>query len=803
MNNILEGLNSEQQKAVTHINGPLQIIAGAGSGKTLVITRRIAYLLEQGISPYNILALTFTNKAANEMKTRIFNLLDIDSHKSDLWVGTFHSLFARILRIEAYNNNLEGYNENFSIYDEEDAEKIIKQINDTIDVKNSQVNPKYIYTTISSLKNQCIYPDVFSQMASTSQEKYIAEIYKLYQPEFKKNNAMDFDDLLLNTLNLFETRPDILEKYQNRFKYILVDEYQDTNNVQYRVISKLAERYKNICIVGDDAQSIYKWRGADIQNILTFKDNYPDCKTIKLEQNYRSTGNILTAADNIISNNKRQFKKVLWTSSEAGEKIKLMRLNNAKDEANYIVNIIKQEHIKGKALKDFAVLYRTNAQSLQFEKECREQNLPYIIVGSTSFYKRKEIKDVIAYLRILINQKDKISFNRIINEPPRGIGISTVNKIKENYNTNEDYTIINLLNLSIQELNLRNSTRNTLEKFTNTLTYTFNKLIEYSQEKENTGSIKLKIKIQSDIIELLLDYLKSMNIIEYYKELDDLEMGNRLDNINQLLSDIINYLKADYNNTLANYLENISLISDDSDIKNKDAANTNQDVITLMTLHSSKGLEFDTVFIPGVEKSLIPLQKNQADDNNIDNIEEERRLFYVGITRAKKLLYLSYVTFRMFFGKTKDATPSMFLREIDPEIIEDITNNTFLYVKRNFETLPKKRSTDYGNKSSYNNKGIYNPKKEFPVFNDLEYEYSNYNSYSQIEEPAKPIKSVKHTKSYTNFHVGDTVLHKKFGQGRIMAFSGEGKNKKATIFFSLYGRKQLLLEYANLEKNSF
>ena len=364
MNNILEGLNSEQQKAVTHINGPLQIIAGAGSGKTLVITRRIAYLLEQGISPFNILALTFTNKAANGMKTRIFNLLDIDSHKSDLWVGTFHSLFARILRIEAYNNNLEGYNENFSIYDEEDAEKIIKQINDTIDVKNSQVNPKYIYTTISSLKNQCIYPDVFSQMASTSQEKYIAEIYKLYQPEFKKNNAMDFDDLLLNTLNLFETRPDILEKYQNRFKYILVDEYQDTNNVQYRVISKLAERYKNICIVGDDAQSIYKWRGADIQNILTFKDNYPDCKTIKLEQNYRSTGNILTAADNIISNNKRQFKKVLWTSSEAGEKIKLMRLNNAKDEANYIVNIIKQEHIKGKALKDFAVLYRTNAQSL-------------------------------------------------------------------------------------------------------------------------------------------------------------------------------------------------------------------------------------------------------------------------------------------------------------------------------------------------------------------------------------------------------------------------------------------------------
>ncbi len=753
MSNILNGLNNEQKEAVTYIDGPLQIIAGAGSGKTLVLTRRIAYMLEQNISPYNILALTFTNKAANEMKSRISNFIDL-TKTNNLWVGTFHSIFARILRIEAHEI---GYERNFSIYDEEDSAKVVKQINDSINVKNSQVQPKVIYSIISSLKNKFISPETYARTASTLNEKYISEVYNLYKTEFKKNNAMDFDDLLLNMIDLFNIEQ-VLSKYQDRFKYILVDEYQDTNHVQYLVIKKLAERYKNICIVGDDAQSIYKWRGADIHNILNFKNDYPKCHTIKLEQNYRSTSNILNAADSVISNNKEQLKKKLWTNSAGGERVKLMKFNNEKDEANQIINIIKEQYHKGKSLNDFAILYRTNAQSLQFEKACRSNNLPYVVVGSTSFYKRKEVKDILAYLQILVNPKDKVSLYRIINEPHRGIGPITINKIIEIYKKNPNYTIIDALtDDDINNLQMRNNAKIELEKFINNIKETIKKLDENNSPIEN----------------IIIDYLDKMGIIKHYKEIDELEGQNKIDNINQLLEDIFNFLRDNPEKSLSDYLEQITLISD-LDTKGKDIEEKN--IITLMTLHSSKGLEFDTVFIPGIESNLFPLERETL---NSTNIEEERRLFYVGITRAKKNLYLSYVHLRIYFGKTKEATPSIFLKEINTNVLEDITKNTFLTPKRNFETiLPTTKKRQIQKRSN-----IYNPKTKFPIFDD----FNNY-CYSQIPP------------DYTKFKLGDMVKHSKFGKGKIISIIGEGKNKKAIILFALYGHKQLLLEYAKLEK---
>lgn len=736
---ILDGLNEKQIEAVTIKNGPLQIIAGAGSGKTKVLTHRIAYLLEQGVNPYSILALTFTNKAAKEMRERIAQLVDMEN-ASKIWAGTFHSIFARILRIEATEL---GYNPNFTIYDTEDSHQVVKRIFATPTmIIPKEIKPNIVQSVISSAKNKLILPEKYAQSASTSFEKLVAETYRIYQSYLIQNNAMDFDDLLLNMVHLFYNQT-ILAKYQDRFHYLLVDEYQDTNKVQYIAINQLAKHRQNICIVGDDAQSIYRWRGADISNILNFEKDYPFCKIIKLEQNYRSTKNILAAADSVIEHNKNQLKKNLWTENEEGEKISLMKFYDDRTEATKIIEMIEQNYSKGCNLNQFAVLYRTNAQSLGFENACRAMNLPYVVVGSMSFYKRKEIKDVLAYLRLIVNPRDEGSLLRIINEPPRGIGNSAVENLL-NYAKDKGITLL-------QTLRNANKILTTRKKPVVQALNLFALIEKHSNlfaEKANPDHF--------------IEYIQDTGIIDLYREIDTEESNDRLANIEQLLTDIVAYIKEDESKDLQSYLEEVSLIAD------IDTKEFSLDRITLMTLHSAKGLEFDNVFIAGMENSLFPLNSTRT----IEEEEEERRLFYVGITRARKKLYLSYAAGRMRFREFQANTPSIFLREIGTELLEDATGNTFLIQKKSFaRTGPR---------------GPRKPRQKiFSEFDDMPYK----DNYSQIPSISD------------EFKVGDIVKHNSFGIGRILNLSGIDDNLKMTIyFFNIVEKKQLLAKFAKLEK---
>jgi DNA helicase-2/ATP-dependent DNA helicase PcrA len=729
----------------------LQIIAGAGSGKTKVLTHRIAYLIEQGVNPYQILALTFTNKAAKEMRERIARILNSED-ANKIWAGTFHSIFARILRMEAHQI---GYDQSFSIYDVEDSQNALRRVfADNLIPKDTK--PNAIFSAISAAKNKLISPEKYSENASTQFEKVVAECYRLYQLYLLQNNAMDFDDLLVNTVRLFQQQ-EILAKYQDRFHYILVDEYQDTNKVQYITINQLAKHRQNICIVGDDAQSIYRWRGAEIQNILNFEKDYPNCKTVKLEQNYRSTKNILAIADSVISNNQNQLRKNLWTENEAGEKATLMKLSDGKSEAKTIIEIIKQLNLTNpqeNKLKQFAILYRTNAQSLEFENACRLAGLHYIVVGSMSFYKRKEIKDILAYLRLLINPKDDNSILRIINEPPRSIGASSV-EIFMNYSKQNGIPIVKSL------------------KFAESI---------FGQKKRSVQAMKLFDLIEKHTNyfnekaepEHLIEYIEKTGILDFYREIGTDEANDRILNIEQLLTDIISFLKEDKSRDLQSYLEQVSLVSD------MDAKELNEDRLTLMTLHSAKGLEFDNVFIAGMEGNLFP----SSSCRSLEDEEEERRLFYVGITRAKKKLFLSYASGRLKFGYPVGNPPSMFLKEIDEELLEDKMGNTFLVKKKSFESISH----------SLTKKANPLVKKTFPAyseFNDMPYK----ENYSQIPE-AEIIKNAANKR----LKVGDVVKHNSFGVGKIIGLSGNDADLKATINFNEIGRKQLLLKFANLEK---
>ena len=737
-NKIFDGLNEKQIEAVTTKNGPLQIIAGAGSGKTRVLTHRIAYLLEQGVNPYSILALTFTNKAANEMRERIAQLVDAEN-ASKIWAGTFHSIFARILRIEA---NELGYNQNFTIYDTEDSHNALKRIFNTMIIPK-EIKPNVVHSIISSAKNKLILPAQYAQNASTQFEKLVAETYRSYQTYLMQNNAMDFDDLLVNMVHLFYNQT-ILAKYQDRFHYILVDEYQDTNKVQYIAINQLAKHRQNICIVGDDAQSIYRWRGADIGNILNFQQDYPNCKVVKLEQNYRSTKNILAVADSVIEHNKNQLKKNLWTENKEGEKVSLMKFHDDRTEANKIIEIIEQNYSKGQNLNQFAVLYRTNAQSLVFENACRAMNLPYVVVGSMSFYKRKEVKDVLSYLRLLVNPRDDGSILRIINEPPRGIGNAAVDTLS-NYARENRITILQTLQNADRILTARKKpVVQALKLYA--LIEKHTKLFEEKAEPDH-----------------YIEYIQATGIIDFYKEIDTDETNDRLANIEQLLTDIIAYIKEDESRDLQSYLEQVSLISD------LDAKELSEDRITLMTLHSAKGLEFDNVFIAGMENNLFPLSSTKTTEEE----EEERRLFYVGITRARNKLYLSYAAGRMRFREFQANTPSMFLREINSELLEDTTGNTFL--------IQKKRIGHFT--SAHPRKP--RKKRTFTEFNDMPYK-ENYSQIADINEV---------------FKIGDIVKHNSFGVGRILNLSGIEDSLKMTIhFFNIEEKKQLLAKFAKLEK---
>lgn len=736
---IYKGLNPSQKQAVEALNGPVLIIAGAGSGKTKALTHRIANLIYSGVKPYNILALTFTNKAAAEMKERIAHLVSYDEARH-IWAGTFHSIFARILRAEAEKI---GFSSNFSIYDSDDSSSLIKKIINSNNYSNQKLVANSIKSRISGLKNKLVSPNEFAGEVVGADDKVIADIYKKYEIELRKSNSMDFDDLLTNMIVLLRASKETLNKYQNQFKYLLIDEYQDTNKAQYIAVKMLASAHQNICVVGDDAQSIYKWRGADISNILDFGKDYPYAKIIRLEQNYRSTKMILNAADCIIRKNKNQIPKKLWTENPEGELINIRQCADDREEAFKIANIIQAEVEKGFSHKDIAVLYRTNAQSLTIENSLRARNIPYIIVGGISFYKRKEIKDVLAYITLLINPNDSEALTRAINEPPRGIGLTSLRNLK----THADRFGITLLKACEQV----NKIEDVKGKAASSALAFANMVTKYS-DLIKTGTTA----------SIIGDYLAECGILEMYNEIGSDESYDRIQNIKQLLSDLSDFLADNEGSDLTDYLQQISLISD---LDDKDISGNN---VTLMTLHSAKGLEFPVVVIAGMEQGLFPLIRNQISP---DEEEEERRLFYVGVTRAKEKLYITYAIRRSKFGETSNQTPSKFLKDIPREL----TN--------------LQQSTGVNTSDLKGKMGVFaKPKPKPIVFEDNYSQIPSEENYSQVPVNNTPIKK------------GDKVRHANFGRGVVVNLTGFGNNQKASVNFEGFGVKVLMLNFAKLQR---
>ena len=623
----LEGLNEEQLDAVKTTDGPLLVLAGAGSGKTKVLTTRIAYLIESGVEPYNILAITFTNKAAKEMKERVFKLV---GEVKDIQISTFHSFGLYIIK---RHYNLLGYERNFTILDGDDSLVLVKNIVKEMGLNTDDYNPKAIRNKISGAKNELVYPEEYEKYAGTDFEEIVCKVYKKYEERLKNNNSVDFDDLLILPIKLFSVYKDILKMYQERFKYILVDEYQDTNRVQYILVNMLAARYKNICVVGDNDQAIYSWRGSDYRNILNFEKDYPELKSVMLEENYRSTGNILKAANEVIKNNKIRKDKNLWTKHEEGSKIRYHRASDEKDEASYVVKEIKNLLYDGVRREDIAVLYRTNAQSRNIEEAMLRENIPYKVIGSFYFYNRKEIKDLISYLKLIYNKNDDISLVRIINVPKRGIGDKTIS------------------NLSDKSFKLNKCIYDVIETGKE---QEFKKIIE--ELKENSKDATL-----TELVDLILDKTGIRKELESEKTVD---AEIRLSNLEEFKSITRTYEENSDSPTLEEFLEEISLVADMNEHKNE----TN--VVTLMTVHAAKGLEFDYVFVIGMEEGLFP----HLNSMETEDLEEERRLCYVAITRAKKKLWLINAKSRMIYGKHDNYFPSRFISEIPDEYLEKDEN---------------------------------------------------------------------------------------------------------------------------------
>ena len=730
------------------MNGPMIVIAGAGSGKTRVLTYKIAYLMTQGVDPFNILALTFTNKAAREMKERIANI--VGDEAKNLWMGTFHSVFARILRIEAHKI---GYTSNFTIYDSDDSQKLVARIIKELNLDKEQYKYKIIFSRISSMKNSFISADQYindEEMLLSdkiSNRPKFHQIYKQYVDRCFKAGAMDFDDLLLKTNELLNSYPDTLSKYQNIFRYILVDEYQDTNHSQYLIIRSLSDKFQNICVVGDDAQSIYSFRGANINNILNFQKDFPDSKIFRLEQNYRSTKNIVNAANSIIKYNQKRLKKNVWTNNESGEKISVNKLLTDGEEGRFVASSIFENKMQSQMKNsDFAILYRTNAQSRSFEDALRKKNIPYRVYGGLSFYQRKEIKDVLAYLRLLINKDDEEAFKRIINFPARGIGLTTLNKIaiEAKNKSVSDYTF--LKNYSKSSSILNNSTKN--------------KLLEFVVMIES-----IKAKLQSlDVFEITKEVLKQSGLYNLYKNDESMEGVNRIQNIEELLNGIKDFVENNDKNqvSVSTFLQDVALATD------QDNESNDNNKVALMTIHLAKGLEFPFVYIVGLEENLFPSAMNL---NSRTDLEEERRLFYVALTRAEKKIYLSYVLSRYRWGKPVDSEKSRFIDEINDEFIENniIQNST---------------TRDFSNDVQYNNIGLrYKKLKKRPPSNFIKIKSS----------------SVKSNLFDSKLVVGNIVMHERFGKGRVISIEGSGGDKKAEIKFEKNGIKKLLLRFSKLE----
>lgn len=760
----LDSLNGPQREAVIHKDGPLMIVAGAGSGKTKVLTTRIAYLMNSGVDAFRILALTFTNKAASEMKERISHLLG-NNEARNLFIGTFHSVFARILRIEAERI---GYPRDFTIYDTEDAKSLIKTIIKELNLDDKAYKPSAVLARISGAKNSLISPEEYLSDRSIQQDDYRAnrsstgEIYKRYVLRCFKNGAMDFDDLLVKMYELLDTDPAALSKYQSKFRYILIDEYQDTNTVQYKIIKMLGAMHENICVVGDDAQSIYSFRGASIQNILQFRNDYNDVKVIKLEQNYRSTQLILNAANGLIDNNKHQIKKSLWTENENGDKIKVVRTLTDSDEGRYVADIITEMKLRNHYNNnDFAILYRTNAQSRSFEENLRRKNIPYKIYGGLSFYQRKEVKDLIAYLRLIVNEQDEQNILRIINYPVRGIGKTSIDKLQIAANTN-NITLWEQLN-NPQQAGLSGASAQAVANFVLMI-----KSFRTMLEKHNAYDIAYAVGKNTGIVKELFEDKSSEGIQRY-------------DNIQELLNAIKEFTEQPDDDgvledkTLGSYLQQITLLTDVG--KEEDET---LDVVKLMSIHAAKGLEFPCVFSVGLEENLFPSIMSLYER---EGLEEERRLFYVAVTRAKQRLWITYANTRYRFGSLTSNEPSRFLDEIPKSCIEMSHTGTSsmgqqsLFQKKNFTSNSTKES-----KASAT-------AKRHPLMDKTKMQNAPIHKPTEGFEPSKP----------TDMKVGQQVEHLKFGFGKILSIESENSNPIATIDFGLgHGEKRILLNYAKI-----
>ena len=760
---IYDTLNKPQREAVLHTDGPLLILAGAGSGKTRVLTHRIAYLIdERGVNPWNILAITFTNKAAEEMRQRVDSLVSFGAES--IWVSTFHSACVRILR--RFIDRL-GYDNRFTIYDTDDQKTLMKEVCRKVDIDTKVYKERNLLAAVSSAKNEMILPDEFELNAGGDfGQLKIAKVYREYEAQLKANNALDFDDLLVKTVQLLETQPDVLEYYQERFRYIMVDEYQDTNTVQFRLVRLLAGKYRNLCVVGDDDQSIYKFRGANIRNILDFEHEFPDAHVVRLEQNYRSTGNILNAANGVIRNNRNRKEKTLWTDNGEGEKIQLRQFDTAFDEAEYIAEDIKKEVQEGASYNDSAVLYRTNAQSRLFEEKFIAMNIPYKIVGGINFYARREIKDLLAYLKTVDNGQDDLAVRRIINVPKRGIGLTTINRIQESADERGIGFYEALLAPDLIPGVGRSASK--LDSFA--------ALIEYFKGQTEKESIT----------DLLREIIEKTGYVESLEAEDKVEAESRIENIDELVNKAAAYEEDCQDRgeeaSLSGFLEEVALVAD------IDSLDEDQDYVVLMTLHSAKGLEFPHVYLAGMEDGLFPSYMTITSDDNED-LEEERRLCYVGITRAEEKLTLTCARRRMVRGETQFNKMSRFIKEIPMELIDTgnrkieegtqiPVQNTYSHAKEAFRARPFASQF-----SASHSSGKTTGKQPF----------------SSLQKGSQILAGKSGSLSY---QVGDRVRHTKFGEGTVLEIKEGGRDYEVTVEFDSAGVRKMFAMFARLVKVS-
>ena len=799
MNYFLDELNSIQREAAKSTEGPVMIIAGAGSGKTRVLTYRIAHLIEKNVDTFNILALTFTNKAAKEMKERIAKIIG-HSEAKNLWMGTFHSVFAKILRIEAEKI---GYPNNFTIYDTEDSKSVIKEILKQFNLDDKIYKPSLVLNRISDAKNKLISPQHYQNNILTQQEDQnsrkplLGQIYATYQKRNFKTGAMDFDDLLYQTNVLLRDFPDVLLKYQNKFRYISVDEYQDTNFSQYLIIKQLAARFQNICVVGDDAQSIYAFRGANIQNILNFEKDYPDLKTYKLEQNYRSTKTIVAAANQIIANNKEQFKKTVFTENEEGYLLKVIKANTDNEEGQKIANHIFETKAQNQIMNsDFAILYRTNAQSRSFEEALRKLNIAYKIYGGISFYQRKEIKDLLSYFRLIINNSDDESIKRIINYPARGIGQTTIDKLTVAALEHDISLWTVISNLKEFNLGINAGISTKINDFV-TQIKSFNLLLAYKDAYELANQIAVSCGIVKELYndktpEGVSRYENIQELLNGIKDFVEQPRTPQENELNEVIKSVIDPSNStefneetDYSlKTLDEFMQEITLLTNVDKEDDKDG-----DKVSLMTVHAAKGLEFKYVYIVGLEENLFP---SQLSISSRSDLEEERRLFYVAITRAEKQAILSFATMRYRFGNITYCEPSRFINEIDDKYLDYPKEN--IQKKFSDDSFGGYRTNYLKNNQLDENALTNNEKTKVITFNPSNKKLIKINSNLSTSS------SILDTKLNKNLIAGDWVLHDKFGKGQISVLEGNWPETKANIIFENVGQKSLLLKFARLNK---